>query len=85
MTPIQQQKAAKAFAEFWHDKGYEKGESQTYWLTLLNQVFGIDHPEQFIVFEQQVQLDHTSFVDARIPATKVMIEQKSLGKNASLI
>lgn len=81
MTPIQQQKAAKAFAEFWQGKGYEKGESQTYWLTLLNQVYGIEHPEQFIVFEQQVQLDHTSFVDARIPSTKVMIEQKSLGKN----
>ncbi len=81
MTPIQQQTAAKEFARFWQGKGYEKGESQTYWLTLLNQVLGIEHPEQFIVFEQQVQLDHTSFVDARIPATKVMIEQKSLGKN----
>lgn len=81
MTPIQQQKAAKEFAAFWQGKGYEKGESQTYWLTLLNQVFGIEHPEQFIQFEQQVQLDHTSFVDARIPDTKVMIEQKSLGKN----
>lgn len=81
MTPIQQQKAAKEFSEFWQGKGYEKGESQTYWLTLLNQVFGIEHPEQFIQFEQQVQLDHTSFVDARIPETKVMIEQKSLGKN----
>lgn len=81
MTAIQQQKAAKEFSEFWQGKGYEKGESQTYWLTLLNQVFGIEHPEQFIQFEQQVQLDHTSFVDARISETKVMIEQKSLGKN----
>lgn len=81
MTPIQQQKAAKEFAEFWQGKGYEKGESQTYWLTLLNQVFGIEHPEQFIIFEDQVQLEHTSFIDARISETKVMIEQKSLGKN----
>ena len=48
---------------------------------MLNQVFGIEHPEQFIIFEDQVHLDHTSFVDARIPATKVMIEQKSLGKH----
>ncbi len=81
MTAIQQQQAAKAFSEFWQGKGYEKGESQTYWLTLLSQVFGVEHPEQFIFFEQQVQLDHTSFVDARIPETKVMIEQKSLGKS----
>lgn len=81
MTPIEQQKAAKEFSEFWQGKGYEKGESQTYWLTLLNQVFGIEHPEQFIIFEDQVQLEHTSFIDARIPSTKVMIEQKSLGKD----
>ena len=81
MTPIQQSKAAALFVAHWTGKGYEKGESQIFWTTLLNQIFGIEHPEQFIVFEQQVQLDHTSFVDARIPSTKVMIEQKSLGKN----
>jgi hypothetical protein len=81
MTPIQQSKAAALFVAHWTGKGYEKGESQIFWTTLLNQIFGIEHPEQFIVFEQQVQLDHTSFVDARIPSTKVMIEQKSLGKH----
>lgn len=81
MTITEQQKAAKAFAEQWHGKGYEKGESQIFWVTLLNQVFGINHPEQFITFEQQVHLDHTSFIDGFIPSTHVMIEQKSLGKD----
>ena len=81
MTIPEQQKAAKAFAEHWAGKGYEKGESQIFWTTLLNQVFGIEHPEQFITFEQQVHLDHTSFIDAFIPSTHVMIEQKSLGKD----
>ena len=32
-------------------------------------------------FEDQVHLDHTSFIDGYIPETKVLIEQKSLGKN----
>ena len=81
MTPIQQSKAAAAFVAHWTGKGYEKGESQIFWTTLLNQIFGIEHPEQFISFEQQVHLDHTSFIDAFIPSTHVMIEQKSLGKN----
>ena len=81
MTAIQQSKAAADFAAFWQNKGYEKGDTQIFWTTLLNQVYGIEHPEQFIFFEQQVQLGHTSFVDARIPSTKVMIEQKSLGKD----
>ena len=81
MTTTEQQKAAKAFVEQWEGKGYEKGESQIFWVTLLNQVFGIERPEQFITFEQQVHLDHTSFIDGFIPSTKVMIEQKSLNKS----
>lgn len=71
----------KAFAAFWKDKGYEKGESQTFWMSLLRDVYGIEHPEQFISFEDQVKLDHTSFIDGYIDATHVMIEQKGLGKD----
>ena len=74
-------KAAKEFAEYWKDKGYEKGESQKFWLSLLRDVCGVEEPEKFISFEDQVHLDHTSFIDGMIPATHVMIEQKSLGKS----
>ena len=81
MVPVQQQKAAKEFADRWKGKGYEKGESQKFWTTLLTEVFGIEHVDSFLLFEQQVKLDHTSFIDGFIPSTKVMIEQKSLGKN----
>lgn len=34
MTAAQQQKAAKEFAKYWKGKGYEKGESQPFWLSL---------------------------------------------------
>ncbi len=78
---INQREAAREFAEYWKDKGYEKGQSQPFWLSLLRDVMGVEHPEQFISFEDQVHLDHTSFIDGYIPQTHVMIEQKSLGKN----
>ena len=81
MTDIEQRQAAKQFAANWKDKGYEKGQSQAFWLSLLRDVFGVEHPEDFIVFEEQVHLDHTSFIDGTIPATKVLIEQKGLGKD----
>ena len=61
MTDTQQKATAKAFAEYWSGKGYEKGESQSFWLSLLHDVFGVDHEEQFITFEEQVHLDHTWF------------------------
>ncbi|MDR0944518.1 MAG: methylase, partial [Ruminococcus sp.] len=81
MTDVEQRAAAKAFAEYWKGKGYEKGESQKFWLSLLRDVYGVEHPEQFISFEEQVHLDHTSFIDGYISATKVLIEQKGLNKN----
>lgn len=35
----------------------------------------------YITFEDQVHLDHTSFIDGRILKTKVLIEQKGLNKD----
>lgn len=81
MTDAQQRAAAKKFAEDWKGKGYEKGDSQKFWMALLHHVLGIEEPETFIEFEDQVHLDHTSFIDGYIPSTKVMIEQKGLGKD----
>ena len=80
-TEKQIAQAAGRFAERWTGKGYEKGESQTFWLELLTEVFGVKEPSTFIRFEEQVKLDSTNFIDAHIPSTRVMIEQKSLGKN----
>lgn len=82
MTDREQKAAAKTFAEEWKDKGYEKGQSQPFWLSLLRDVLGIEHPEQYISFEDRVFLGHTSFIDGYIADTKVLIEQK--GSNKSL-
>ena len=81
MTETDRKKAAKAFCEYWKDKGYEKGESQPFWLALLRDIFGVEHPEQYIKFEDQVMLDHTSFIDGTIEKTHVLIEQKGVDKN----
>ena len=77
MNDLEIRKQAKEFANFWADKGYEKGQSQVFWLTLLNKVLGVDNPEQYISFEDKVMLDHTSFIDGYVSTTHVLIEQKS--------
>lgn len=81
MTEKEQRAAAKEFAEFWEDKGYEKGESQQFWLSLLRNVLGVEKPEEFIEFEEKVKIDNTSFIDGHIHATHVIIEQKSIDKD----
>ena len=81
MTDAQQRSAAKQFAADWAGKGYEKGHSQTFWLALLSKVYGVAEPDKFITFEDQIMLDHTSFIDGFIPSTHVLIEQKGIGKD----
>ena len=86
MTQAEQQKAAKKFVENWNGKGYEKGEAQKFWLDLLCNVFGIQQFSSFIDFENQIKEKFTdktitNFIDAYIPSTKIMIEQKSSGKD----
>ncbi len=81
MNDLEVKKQAKAFAEYWKDKGYEKGESQKFWLDLLEHVLGVPNARDYIVFEDQVKLDHTSFIDGFIPATHILIEQKSRDKD----
>lgn len=76
-----QSAVAKEFAQRWKGKGYEKGESQTFWLELLQTVLGVERPYDIISFENQVKLSSTSFIDAYIEPTHVLIEQKSIDKD----
>jgi type I restriction-modification system DNA methylase subunit len=76
-----QQKAAKEFAAKWKGKGFEKGESQPFWMELLQKVLLVEDPYSIISFENRVKLSNTSFIDAYIKPTHVLIEQKSIEKD----
>ena len=81
-TDKQMAAAAAEFAERWKDRGYEKGESQPFWIDLLSNVFGVEMPTAgFIRFEDHNKVDASNFIDGRIPTTRVLIEQKSLDKD----
>ena len=43
-TEFKHKASIKEFVEYWKDKGYEKGESQPFWFSLLKDVFGVEHP-----------------------------------------
>ena len=81
-TEKQMATAAAEFAERWKGRGYERGESQPFWIDLLSNVFGIDTPTNgFIRFEEHHMVDSSNFIDGRIPSTRVLIEQKSIDKD----
>lgn len=78
---IEQKKNARKFIERWESRGSERQDSQSFWLDLLETVYGIENPSEYIKFEDKVHLDNTSYIDGFIDETKVMIEQKGVNKN----
>ena len=49
MTEKEQKKAAAEFAKRWKGRGYEKGESNLFWIDLLVYVFGVENIAEFIL------------------------------------
>lgn len=81
LTSKQQAAAAKAFAKKWATEGSEKQKDQSFWNHLLESVYGIEKVEDYIVYQKPVKLKKsTQYIDAYIPATRVLIEHKSADK-----
>jgi hypothetical protein len=81
MTDAERRAAAKQFAADWAGRGDEKQETQSFWLSLLQKVYGVSEPDKFIQFEKTVRVvvhktgkETIKFIDGYIPETKVLIE-----------
>lgn len=85
-SKLQQKKELEDFIKTWSDHGDEVADKVTYWNTLLR-IVGVSQDQidanTFIKYEYKIKLntdDNRSFhgaIDAYIPSTKVLIEQKS--------
>ena len=83
MTDTTAKSAAKAFSEYWKDKGNEKQETARFWIELLGNVLGVENPISVIEFEKPVVVEkNQKYIDGYIPSNKILIEQK--GSNISL-
>lgn len=83
-------KAIKEFIQTWQDQGSEVADKVTYWNTLL-EIIGVPKEQidnkTYVEYEKPIKLNknqkfHGS-IDAYIPSTKVLIEQKSNGVDLS--
>lgn len=81
MTDAEQREAARQFVQKWQGKGNEDEDGRSYWIDLLHNVLDMDHVTDRVDFEKKVYVDgNKKRIDAYIPETRVLIEQKSLGK-----
>ena len=72
---------ARNFAEKWAGRGYEKGDTHSFWLELLRDVVGMGDVTTNVRFERATA--ERGFIDAVIPGSKTFIEQKSLGSTST--
>ena len=84
MTDAERRSAAAKFAADWKGRGDEKQDTQRFWLSLLQDVYGMEHPTDVIEFEKRVEVVNndgtttTKYIDGYIPATRTLIEQKGM-------
>ena len=84
MTDAERRSAAAKFAADWKGRGDEKQETQRFWMSLLQNVCGVEQPTSAIEFEKRVEVDNsdgtttTKYIDGYLPATRVLIEQKGV-------
>ena len=81
MTDIQQREAARQFFYKWKGKGREDEDARSYWMDILQNIFGVENVTDRVDFEKKVigPDGNTKRIDVYIPETHVLIEQKSLG------
>ena len=81
MTDAERREAARRFAQKWKDKGREDEDDRSFWIEFLQDVIGLDHVTDRIEFQKKVLNSKGTLsnrIDAYIPETKVLIEQKTL-------
>lgn len=71
----------KKFIEKWDGRGKEDEDDRSYWIDLFQNVFGQSDVTDRIDFQKKVigPDGNTKRIDAYIPETNIIIEQKSLG------
>lgn len=80
MTDAERREASRQFYNKWRNRGKEDEDDRSYWLDILDRVLGVEDATDRIDFQKKVIVDgHTKRIDAYIPETKVIIEQKTLG------
>lgn len=80
MTDTERKEAARQFINKWNGKGREDEDARSYWIDIIHDIMGVERATDYIEFQKKVIVDgNTKRIDAYIPETRVLIEQKTLG------
>jgi type I restriction-modification system DNA methylase subunit len=79
LTDAERREGARQFYNKWVGKGREDEDDRSYWIDIFERILGVTNVTDYIEFQKKVIVDgNTKRIDAYLPDTKVIIEQKSL-------
>ena len=80
MTNAEIWEACRLFIQKWQGKGKEDEDDRSFWFDIFTQVLDVQNVTDRMEFQKKVVVEgNTKRIDAYIPETRVIIEQKSLG------
>jgi hypothetical protein len=80
LTDAERREGARQFYNKWAGKGREDEDDRSYWIDIFERILGVTNVTDYIEFQKKVIVDgNTKRIDAYIPETRVIIEQKTLG------
>ena len=81
MTDAEKREAARQIFIKWNGRGKEDEDDRSFWWDIFTRLFGVANVTDRIEFQKKVigPDGNTKRIDAYIPETRVLIEQKSLG------
>lgn len=83
MTDAERKDAAIQFTDEWKNDDDQHCGSKAFWVSLLRDVYGIEHAENFVEFEYK--FGAIGIVDAYIPTIHMIIEQKGRSTNTKVL
>lgn len=57
MSETERKNVVKKFVAQWSERGYEKGETHSFWLSFLRDVSGVSEPEKFLDDEPSIAVE----------------------------
>ncbi len=81
MNKAELNESIRQFIMKWNNKGKEDQDDRSFWFDIFQRVLDVEDVTDRIEFQKKVVVDNTTKkIDAYIPETKVLIEQKSNNK-----
>ena len=83
MTGAEQRDAARQFYHKWYGRGQEDADDRSYWIDILQDIFGVTKVTDYIEFQKRVLM--TGLINSRSKKSGMLVERKSRNRHPNFL